>query len=609
MRKSSALLIVCLGLVFAPTAVAQVNDAELNGDYAFSFNGFTLVPGGSSAFAAVGRFTADGAGNIRNGELDTNGVGTIQTAQTFTATYTIGADKRGVMTLNATGGTSKFAFAMMANGNAQFVRFDAAGGTGTVGSGTIERVDTTAFNTARITADYAFGLAGFDTSSNRYAFVGRLTADGAGHFTNGAGDINAHGAVGSATFTTSSYAVSDTPNGRGTMTLAFSFGGVSYTLHFVFYIVNSGKLFAMETDALASGFPLLNGAVLQQQTPPGGFSSASLNGGMVISLTGFGPNSSGASPVSKAVVGLLTADGIGIFNLSFDENWGGRISSTTGLAGPYTVASNGRASIVVGTNIEIAYLVNPKQVFFMTSDTSVLFGPGDAQAAGAFTNSSVIGNYAGQATTPATSAVTIFSGEFSADGASSTGNLAGTTDIGNASGPVSGLAFSATYSISSSPTNGRGTVAFTSGPGGNGLVYVISSSKFVMISLSDQNPSVWLFEQGAPSPPPSNASLSSLTLNPTSVLGGVQSSTGTVTLSGPAPSGGVQVTLSSSNTAVARVPPSVTVQAGATSGTFTVTPSIVILSTNVAISASYNGTSQQANLTVGLIPLQPPLLR
>jgi len=53
-----------------------VNNAELSGNYAFTFNGMTTGGGGAStAFAAVGRFTADGAGNLTNGELDTNGIG------------------------------------------------------------------------------------------------------------------------------------------------------------------------------------------------------------------------------------------------------------------------------------------------------------------------------------------------------------------------------------------------------------------------------------------------------------------------------------------------------------------------------------------------------
>src|SRR5437660_4025860 len=54
-------------------------------------------------------------------------------------------------------------------------------------------------------------------------------------------------------------------------------------------------------------------------------------------------------------------------------------------------------------------------------------------------------------------------------------------------------------------------------------------------------------------PPTPLPTVSSLTLNPTSVVGGLQSSTGTVTLSGPAPAGGAQVMLFSSN-AAASVP-------------------------------------------------------
>jgi len=94
-------------------------------------------------------------------------------------------------------------------------------------------------------------------------------------------------------------------------------------------------------------------------------------------------------------------------------------------------------------------------------------------------------------------------------------------------------------------------------------------------------------------------SLTSLTLNPSSVVGGpLGFSTGTVTLSGPAPSGGAVVSLSSSNPSVASVPASVMVPAGATSASFTVNTSVVVVSTTVTISGSYNGTTQSASLTV-----------
>src|SRR5467141_1448548 len=74
--------------------------------------------------------------------------------------------------------------------------------------------------------------------------------------------------------------------------------------------------------------------------------------------------------------------------------------------------------------------------------------------------------------------------------------------------------------------------------------------------------------------PPGSPTLSSVALNPMSVTGG-SPSTGTVTLSGPAPSGGAVVSLSSDNKAVAAVPASgsVTVAAGATTATFPVNTS------------------------------------
>ena len=91
--------------------------------------------------------------------------------------------------------------------------------------------------------------------------------------------------------------------------------------------------------------------------------------------------------------------------------------------------------------------------------------------------------------------------------------------------------------------------------------------------------------------------VASVTLNPNSVLGG-HTSQGTVTLSGPALSGGATVTLTSSNTAAAKVPASVVVPAAASSATFTITTSSVSSSSSAVISASYNSSTQAATLTV-----------
>lgn len=98
---------------------------------------------------------------------------------------------------------------------------------------------------------------------------------------------------------------------------------------------------------------------------------------------------------------------------------------------------------------------------------------------------------------------------------------------------------------------------------------------------------------GAGAPP----SLSSLSLNPTTVTAG-SPSTGTVTLTSPAPSGGFVVNLSSSNTNAATVPSSITVPAGSMNANFTVTTRSVSSVTNVTITASAGGVSRQATLTI-----------
>jgi len=68
-------------------------------------------------------------------------------------------------------------------------------------------------------------------------------------------------------FTAANYTVSNTATGRGTMNLAFTFGGTPDSLNFVFYIVNPGKLFVMVSDPVTTATPLLNGVVVQQRIP------------------------------------------------------------------------------------------------------------------------------------------------------------------------------------------------------------------------------------------------------------------------------------------------------------------------------------------------------
>ncbi|HET6978799.1 MAG TPA: hypothetical protein VFI24_20875 [Pyrinomonadaceae bacterium] len=94
--------------------------------------------------------------------------------------------------------------------------------------------------------------------------------------------------------------------------------------------------------------------------------------------------------------------------------------------------------------------------------------------------------------------------------------------------------------------------------------------------------------------------LTALTINPTTVTAPT-SSTGTVTLSGPAPAGGISITLRSSDTRKATVPATVTVLAGQTSRTFTITTLTGQLGGGqnpVTITATLAGTGRTAVLNV-----------
>jgi len=91
-------------------------------------------------------------------------------------------------------------------------------------------------------------------------------------------------------------------------------------------------------------------------------------------------------------------------------------------------------------------------------------------------------------------------------------------------------------------------------------------------------------------------SVLSLTISPISVKGG-KSATGTVKISGPAPSGGL-IVMTSSNQPSAQVQQSVTIPAGKTTATFTIQTSTVSTKTQATISATTGGASKTALLTI-----------
>ncbi len=91
--------------------------------------------------------------------------------------------------------------------------------------------------------------------------------------------------------------------------------------------------------------------------------------------------------------------------------------------------------------------------------------------------------------------------------------------------------------------------------------------------------------------------LTGIVLSPTSVVGGT-SSAATVSISSPAPTGGLPIAMTSSNTAAATVPSVLTIPGGSTSAMATVTTFPVSATASPIITATLNSASSTATLTV-----------
>lgn len=142
---------------------------------------------------------------------------------------------------------------------------------------------------------------------------------------------------------------------------------------------------------------------------------------------------------------------------------------------------------------------------------------------------------------------------------------------------------------------GMGAQNLTAAVDSAGNIYTVWSQV-----VSTGNGDIFFDRGAAPAPPV--ISLASLSLSSPSLTGG-NSATSSVTLSGAASVGGTTISLASSNPAVASVPPSVTVPAGGTSASFNVVTTAVSTPASITISASFNGVTQTATLTV-----LPPIL-
>jgi hypothetical protein len=464
----------------------------MTGQYAFLVQGFDA----SGPVAIAGSFLADGTGKINAGGEDINRASGPQTNLTISSSgssasaYSVGSDHRGCLTLvNSAGTTTLFRFALGAisgtpavAAKGRIIEFDDANGTGTRGSGIIRKQDATSF-AASLSGTYGFGVSGNDSGGGRFAIAGTVTAN-AGNFINGNADADRSGGAVATNVICSAcgtYSTGLDTNGRGTS--IFTFPAPLVTVHFAFYQVSSTEAIFLSSDAIAS-VAIQSGEALLE-TGAGSFTNASLGALSVFRLEGFGGGGTSQPSVS---IGLVTVTTSGNFSLILDQDRGGASTNNIAFSGTYAVASNGRAILTVtsggGHHTPVLYLVNANTAFLVGTSGSAEVGFLEPQVGSSFSNSSLSGSYFFSAQDPTGNGVTMSAGVQTFNGS---GSFSGTADISGNGGLTHGQAISAAYSVTS---NGTGTI------GANGVLVVISSSKFVFIDESTgANPSVTAVDQ------------------------------------------------------------------------------------------------------------------
>lgn len=453
----------------------------LNGHYALRFMGSDAA---GKKVMAVGSFTADGNGNITNGLLDYNTVSGSKAVQMpFTATYNIGADRRGQVNTTLAP-FPVFRLAVKDTGEkAYLVQFDT---TGQRGSGVIEKQTQADFHLSA--GDFAFGMVGTSVGGERNVGMGRFHSDNAGAITNGKLDSKTAGEAAMLNVAFSGTLAMDstygTNNGRGTMTISMA-GGLAL-IHTSFYMVDADEVLLLTTDTVNLNAPLLSGTALRQSGMP--FSAASWSGGSVYHLTGVV-----GQPLAPAVlVGYIESDGAQSQYVEYARNWAGLIAEFGNGSTTYSIDQYGRGTFNSNTFGNYSfYMVSPSTGFLLDPGglDEVAFGMFEKQVvpSGGFKSATFIGDYfMGTAEMPTSNAITT-SGSWTWDGVTS---FAGEADINSISGNIADQPFAGTYTVTGSPSrpnDGKGTAMYTQPTNSKAIFYPVSSSRIFMLNVDPGN--------------------------------------------------------------------------------------------------------------------------
>jgi hypothetical protein len=462
------------------SVVAADTNALLNGPYVFLVQGIDT----SGTYTAAGTILADGNGNVTGGEQDYADSAIQLGPDAVTGNYTIGADGRGSITLNANNtslpnfGVETFSIAMTSSKHGLIIQFD---GTAT-SSGTLDFQAAGASDAGSIAGPYSFVTSGLDIYNQTPLAGGGIaglsassgTVTGGRFFANDGGNTIEYDFTGTMTG----------PDSLGRGTIALDFG-----LNFVYYAVRGEVLRLIEPDVpttLSSGTAYAQG--------PAGASLSFSNG----TLTGnYAFYESGSSVLGAlALAGQFTADGNGSLTAGFVDTNDGTSISAGSIAGQnvYTLAGDGTGTLTLpgtaGTTQDVAQLlvfatdpaINLLDPNAATGGGGALILDVDAGAVGAgliVPQSTGVfeGNYAVNLQALSTTGELDFVGRSTSDG---TGNLTGTLDINDTGMTTGGVALSGTFAADAA-NPGRLTGSMTAAGVSYDIVYYQVSGTILLI--------------------------------------------------------------------------------------------------------------------------------
>jgi hypothetical protein len=363
-----------------PPIKGNFSNASLSGQYAYTVTGNALLPGGSvnsAYYVESGVFTADGNGNITNGTDDFSQNGSFG-SNGFTGAYAINKDGSGDVVLSVAGGTIAFRMTMSDNNHFYMIEDDLFG----TGAGSGEKQTTSAFSSPP-TGTFVFRAHETDVAPNAASIVGAMTI--AGGTITGSEDA----AQSSALFSLALAGTASVPgkNGRGTMAISEN-GGTP--LNYIYYVVDANTFRLMRADPAV----LALGRAEKQAAGP--YSNAVLSGSFVFGASGDSTLNIGA----VHTVGVFTGNGSGaVTGGAFDSVQDGNVQSNVAITGgTYNVASNGRATVGLGSSVitnHVLWMVSPTRAFYLVNNPAKAEdGVMEKQSTGTFSNATLSGQYA-----------------------------------------------------------------------------------------------------------------------------------------------------------------------------------------------------------------------